>query len=169
MLLHLATAGLFRARWTSTIHQEWIESLLRDRPDLPRERLERTRQLMDAAVPDCLVVGFENLIPTLELPDPHDRHVLAAAIYAGADLIVTFNVSDFPPSATRPHDIDVVNPDDFAVDLLNAEPDVVCRALAAHRANLKRPPKSVDEYLDNLRKQQLPRFVTAIEQYTSRL
>src|SRR5688572_14428132 len=79
LLLWLATTDLFRARWTDAIHDEWIRSLLTRRPDLSRERLERTRQLMDQNVDDCLIVGFEALIDTLVLPDPNDRHVVAAA------------------------------------------------------------------------------------------
>lgn len=80
LLMHLALTDLFRAKWTDQIHDEWIRSVLEQRPDLRREQLERTRQLMNAHVRDCLVTGYEDLIPALSLPDPDDRHVLAAAI-----------------------------------------------------------------------------------------
>ncbi len=80
LLMHLALTDLFRARWTNAIHDEWIQALRETRPDLKPEQLERTRQLMNAHVRDCLVTGFEGLIPALTLPDPGDRHVLAAAI-----------------------------------------------------------------------------------------
>lgn len=80
LLLRLALTDLFRARWTDRIHEEWIRSVLENRPDLKPEQLERTRQLMNQAVPDCLVTGYEGLIDQLELPDPDDRHILAAAI-----------------------------------------------------------------------------------------
>ena len=96
LLLRLALTDLFRARWTDRIHEEWIQSLLSKRPDLSRERLQRTRGLMDRTVPDCLVTGFEELIETLVLPDPDDRHVLAAAIRSQAGVIVTYNIRDFP-------------------------------------------------------------------------
>lgn len=96
LLMHLALLDLYRARWTKIIQEEWIENLLRNRPDLTREQLNRTRDFMDAHVRDCLVTGFESLIPFLELPDPKDRHVLAAAIRSGASVIVTFNERDFP-------------------------------------------------------------------------
>ena len=85
--LHLAVTDQFRARWTDAIHEEWIRAVLNSRPDLSRERLERTRRLMDAHVRDALITDFEDLIPTLTLPDPDDRHVLAAAIRARADVI----------------------------------------------------------------------------------
>lgn len=88
LLLRLALTDLFRARWTAEIHQEWMRSVLNNRHDLKPEQLQRTRELMDASVPDCLVVGYEGLITNLSLPDPDDRHVLAAAIHCHAGVIV---------------------------------------------------------------------------------
>lgn len=89
--MELSAAGLFRAKWTDRIQEEWITNLLLKQNDLKREQLDRTKELMTKAVPDCLVCGFETLEPSLELPDPDDRHVLAAAIHCKADVIVTFN------------------------------------------------------------------------------
>ena len=82
LLLQLALSDLFRAHWTNDIHDEWTRNVLKNRPDLTAEQLQRTRELMDANVRDCLVTGYESLIPSLELPDENDRHVLAAAIRA---------------------------------------------------------------------------------------
>jgi hypothetical protein len=78
--MRLALTDLYRARWSDRIHDEWIEALLKRRTDLDRESLERTRTLMNSHVRDCLVTGYEPLIDALKLPDPDDRHVLAAAI-----------------------------------------------------------------------------------------
>src|SRR4051794_5934239 len=101
--MHLALLDLFKARWTAAIHDEWVRNVLADRPDLTPAQLNRTRALMDANVRGALVEGHEPLIETLALPDPDDRHVLAAAVHAGADGIVTFNLADFPDDALRPH------------------------------------------------------------------
>src|SRR5271166_4581634 len=98
LLMRLALTDLFQARWTDRIHDEWTRSVLGNRPDITPESLARCRQLMDEHVPDCLVTGYEALISTLSLPDPDDRHVLAAAVHAGAGYIVTFNLDDFPAS-----------------------------------------------------------------------
>jgi predicted nucleic acid-binding protein len=95
LLMHLAVVEVVRARWTDEIHQEWIRSVLEDRPDITRTQLERTRALMNAHAEDSLVKGYENVIPALALPDPDDRHVLAAAIHSQADVIVTYNLRDF--------------------------------------------------------------------------
>jgi len=110
LLMHLALTDLIRAKWTEAIHEEWIRSVLANRPDLTREKLERTRQLMNAHVRDCLVADYEDLIPLLTLPDADDRHVLAAAIRSNADVIVTFNLGDFPPEALTKWGIEAQHP-----------------------------------------------------------
>lgn len=162
LLLHLALTDLFRARWTVAIHAEWMEALLADRPDLSREKLDRTRRLMDAAVPDCIVEGFEDLIPGLQLPDPDDRHILAAAIRVGADVIVTANLKDFPTSALAGYGIDAQHPDQFVRHLVDLAPRAICAAVKVHRQSLKHPPKSVDHYLETLARQSLPQSVAAL-------
>jgi len=95
LFTRLAQAGLVRARWTETIHDEWTRNVLEDKPRTSAERIARTRTLMNDAVPDGIVSGYEDLIDSLTLPDPDDRHVLAAAIRGGAEVIVTFNLEDF--------------------------------------------------------------------------
>jgi len=92
LFMQLALADLFQARWTDAIHDEWTRNVAANRPDSSPAGLARCRKLMDEHVPDCLVTGYEALIPTLTLPDVDDRHVLAAAIHGGAGLIVTFNL-----------------------------------------------------------------------------
>jgi predicted nucleic acid-binding protein len=102
LMMHLAMTGLFRARWSDGVHEEWMTRLLKNRPDLTREKLERTRMLMDQHAQDALVTGYEDLIEGLRLPDPDDRHVLAAAIRGRADVIVTRNTKHFPDDALKP-------------------------------------------------------------------
>ncbi len=97
LLMQLALTDLYQAKWSPMIHEEWMQNLLRNRPDLTRERLERTHERMNSHTRDCLVIGFEDLIDALELPDPGGRHVLAAAIHGRADVIVTCNLPHFPP------------------------------------------------------------------------
>ncbi len=149
-LMSLAETDLFRARWTDRIHDEWIRNVLKDRTDLTRERLDRTRDLMNAAVPDCLIAGYDDLIEAVELPDADDRHVLAAAIRGRVDVIVTLNLKDFPPASLAPYDIDAQHPDVFADHLLNLNAGAVCAAAKRHRERLKKPPKTAQEYLDGL-------------------
>ncbi len=101
LLMWLALSNLFQAKWTEKIHQEWMQNVLKNRPDLTFSQLNRTRELMNENIDDALVTGYEYLIPTLTLPDPDDLHVLATAIHSQADLIITFNLKDFPVSILR--------------------------------------------------------------------
>jgi predicted nucleic acid-binding protein len=94
-LLHLASVGIYEPLWTADIQEEWIRSLLKDRPDIQRNALEMTRQSMDKAFPGSNIKGYESLIGKITLPDPDDRHVLAAAIKGAAQVIVTVNIKDF--------------------------------------------------------------------------
>ena len=147
VLMELALAGAYRPLWTDRIHDEWTRSLQRDRPDLSADRIARTRALMLAHVDDAMVTGYEPLIDTITLPDPDDRHVLAAAIHGGAAMIVTANVKDFPATALVPHDIIALLPDDFLCRLLADDPQSVLAALAADRASLRNPPMTTETYL----------------------
>ena len=106
LIMQLALSGLFRARWSDRINDEWTRNFLANRPDITAAQLDFTKSMMARAVPDSLVEQFEGLIGALQLPDPDDRHVLAAAIKADADVIVTLNLKDFPrvpsiPMASR--------------------------------------------------------------------
>lgn len=148
-LLRLALTHLFQAKWTDRIHEEWIGGLLRDRPELA-DKLPYTREQMDLAVPDALVTDFEDLIDSLSLPEPNDRHVLAAAIRAGAQAIITFNLKDFPKAALDRYDIEVMNPDTFVEHQFYLGQDKVLRAAKSQRASLTHPPKTTEEFLDTL-------------------
>lgn len=162
LLMWLALSDLFRARWSNDIHEEWIRNLLEDRPDLTRERLERTRDKMNSNIRDCLVTGYEPLIDGLTLPDPNDRHVLAAAIRASADVIVTFNLKDFPPESVAQFGVEAQHPDTFIVHLIDLNAGVVLNVVTRCWRNLKNPPKTAEEYLDTLLRQGLPETVTAL-------
>src|SRR3954447_1522456 len=133
LFIRLAQTGLVRARWTETIHDEWMRNVLANNPRLSAERLGRTRTLMDEAVRDCLVTGYKDLIDSLTLPDPDDRHVLAAAIRAGAEVIVTYNLRDFPAEALCRFDIQALHPDDFPVGLMELAPGLVCGSVKRQR------------------------------------
>lgn len=166
LLMHLALSDLYRARWSEAIHDEWTRNVLLSRPDLTPAQLQRTRQLMNAHVRDCLVTGFEYLIPSLSLPDLDDRHVVAAAIHSGASLIVTFNLKDFPAGLLKPHNLVAQHPDDFIVDLLDLQPASVLESVANHRRSLKNPSKTTNEYLDTLLAQGLTQSVAVMRQWT---
>jgi len=165
LLMYLALSGRFRARWSETIHQEWMRNLQADRPDLPPGAAVRVRELMDRHVPGALVTGFESLIPGITLPDPNDRHVVAAAIQTRAEAIVTFNLKDFPDQDLLPFGVRAIHPDDFITDLMELHIGAVLEAVRRHRASLKKPPFSAHEYLDCLLKQRLPETVSRLRAF----
>ena len=165
LLINLAFEGVVRAHWSDEIPEEWIRSLLRKRPDLKRENLERTRRCMDRQVVGGLVTGYQNIVPTLLLPDPNDRHVLAVAIYTNSQYIVTNNLNNFPSQTLAPYKIEAVSPDNFVVRLIDSDAEGVLAAAEQHRSDLQRPPKTVDEYLATLKNQQLSKTVAFLRRH----
>jgi hypothetical protein len=166
LLLQLAVTDLFRAKWTADIHREWIDALLRREPNRARTALGRTRDLMDKATRDCLVTGYESIVPSLLLPDPDDRHVLASAIVGRCDVIVTQNLKDFPATALGPYGIDVQHPDEFLCNHLRLAQELFCAAVRKVRLRLKNPPYAVNEYLDALIRQGLVSTVAELKQFS---
>ena len=129
LLLELAVSDLYRAKWSDAVHGEWITAVLEKRPDLTRAQLERTRDLMNMHVRDALVLDFEPLIDVLQLPDPDDRHVLAAAIKGRANLIVTFNLKDFPGDKLDRWGIEAQHPDEFLMHQFHLSQPVFLQAV----------------------------------------
>ena len=164
-LLRLAEDKLFFPLWTEKIRDEWIDNLLRRRPDLKRENLERTRRQMDFHFPDSLVHGYEPITPTLTLPDPNDCHVLAAAVHAKTKYIVTFDLNHFPNAILQPCNIEALSPDEFVLRLIQQYPKRVLATAQFHRLRLTRPPKTVDEYLTTLEKQGLSDTVAFLREH----
>lgn len=164
--MELAAAGLFRAKWTNDIHNEWIRSVLKERPEL-QEALMRTRELMNKAVPDCLIEGYEDLIPAIDCPDPDDRHVIAAAIKGRCSAIITFNLKHFPPKLLTKYDIEAQHPDEFLHHQTGLDLAGVISAVRRIRTRLKNPPVSSTDYLRRLASQGLPKTVAELSQYSS--
>ena len=148
MLMEIAISDLVRAKWTDRIHQEWMSSLVKDRPDIEK-RIHQTRKLMDAAIPDALVRHYESLIDGITLPDPRDRHVLAAAIKCGAQIIVTAKPEGLPAGIPcLLIGIEALHPDEFIEHQFGLNQGVVIACAKRIRARLLNPEKSADQYLE---------------------
>jgi hypothetical protein len=169
VLMRLAMHRLILARWTNAIHDEWIGAVLRNRPDLSRDRLQRTRELMDLHAEDSLVTGYESHLDGLELPDPGDLHVLAAAIEAEAGVIVTWNLRDFPESALAPLSLRAETPDDLLVRLFDDRRGELISVLREARLSLKQPPLTAADYLATLHTQGLTRTCALLEPFLADL
>lgn len=169
LLIQCAVDRLVEARWTDEIHDEWIRNLIANTPELSEERLTKTRNLMNAVVPGAIVSGYENLIPGIALPDPDDRHVVAAAVRAGASQIVTWNVRDFPSKELSKHGLARKTPDQFLIDLYSQWPEAVLAVTANARRNLRKTGLSAAEFIVSLKRQKLTRFVDEIAKHIAHL
>ncbi|CAM3143580.1 Putative ribonuclease VapC50 [Klebsiella spallanzanii] len=165
LLMHLGIAGLYQPKWSRCIQDEWRRNLIANRPEILPEALQNTVNMMNSALPDANVTGYKGLINDLDLPDPNDRHVLAAAIRAKAEIIVTLNHKDFPPEVLRPFEIETLHPDAFISDLFDLNHALTLEAVRRQRQSLKRPPMTVDEFLEMLLKQGLPMTVKELAPY----
>jgi predicted nucleic acid-binding protein len=150
LLLRIAQSGLAQAKWTEHILDEMFAALARHRPDLEPAKLARTRGLMGTAVRDWKVTGYEPLIDSLKLPDPDDRHVLAAAIRARAQVIVTANLRHFPAEELRAWDIDPKSPDEFVRDQISLDRSAVYAAVQQIADSWRSPPGGIDDVLERL-------------------
>jgi predicted nucleic acid-binding protein len=162
LLLRIAISGVVRARWSEDILDEMTRAILRQRSDLDAQQLARTRERMCDAVPDCLITGYEKLTPGITLPDPDDAHVVAAAIRAGAQAIVTFNLRDFPDHDLEGGNIEAKHPDEFVLDSIHLAPGAIIQIITEQAAALKNPPQTVDDVLETLRCNGLVRSVAAL-------
>ena len=161
-LIRVAIEDLVHARWSDRILAEVFRNIAINRPGLDPQRLLRTRQRMCAAVLDCLVSGFDELEPAITLPDPDDRHVVAAAIRAGAGIIVTFNLRDFPEPEMASHGLVAMHPDLLALELLARAPTAVLDVLASQAGDLKHPRHTALDVVGALERCGLSRFGAAI-------
>ena len=170
IFMEVALAKVYQAKWSADVHSEWLAALSRNRPDLDRAKLERTRELMDRAIPGALVTGYRHLIPGISPEiDSDDRHVVAAAIAGECELIVTSNVAHFPQQALDEHGLVAQRPDDFLVEQMLRSQDAFLVAVRSARAAKKNPPFSVDAYLAHLSRHGLVATVAALRQHANRL
>lgn len=146
--MHLGLTGLYQPKWSAIIEEEWQRNLIKDRPDLNSDQIKQTGELMNRA-----------------LPDANDRHVVAAAICSNAEIVVTFNLKDFPLQYLNNFGIEALHPDDFITDLFDLNQALVLAAVNKQRRNMRKPPKSVDEYLDALLRQALPQTVKELSKF----
>jgi predicted nucleic acid-binding protein len=164
-LMHLALLDVFQARWTDEIHAEWIRNVLKMRPDLTEKQLNRTKDLMNSHVRDCLVENHEHLIDKISLPDENDRHVLAAAVKAKAEIILTFNLRDFPPDTLKAYNVTAIAPDKLLSKLFDTNSDNFNLAFERQLNSLKNPPKTAEELLQILETQRLEEVIEKLRNY----
>jgi predicted nucleic acid-binding protein len=161
-LLRLAERDFYRPLWSQRILDETLWALQIVHPNIPPHRFRQRLNAMNATFEDALVEGWEPLCGGLDLPDDNDRHVLAAAIRGGAQVIVTFNIKDFPDGRLTTTDMAVVHPDDFLLDQLDLHPGIAVQVLSEQAADLRNPAIDLPGLLHRLERCQVPRFADAV-------
>lgn len=165
MLLSFAEAGLFRPRWSALIldeTQKAISVITKGATDGSRQR-----KAIEAAFPESLVTGYEVFEDKLNLPDPNDNHVLAAAISTSASVIVTDNLVDFPEVALAPHAIDAISADDFIADTIELDPSESILALRRMRERFENPALDIPALIHKSEAQGLLHVATLMDEYRS--
>jgi predicted nucleic acid-binding protein len=150
LLIRIAQSGLVQAKWTDRVLDEVFRNLTKNRSDIDEAKLARLRSLMNESIPDVLITDFEPLISALELPDPDDRHVLAAAIKCNAQVIVTGNVKDFPATELGRWGIEAKRPDDFVLEQIDRDVKVVYACVQQIVDSRKHSPETIDDVLRQL-------------------
>lgn len=175
LLLNLAEAGAFEPVWSDAIHAEWMKNLGM-RFGIPADRIAYRRGEMEKAFPAANVTATPALISGVQAfcktaAQRKDAHVMAAAISAKANVIVTHNIKDFDSAALVKFELSKIRPDNFCVQLLEAQTEKVLNGVSAHRASLKKAAFSPAGYLEYLahEKSGLPKFALALEPYLSRI
>jgi predicted nucleic acid-binding protein len=163
LLLSFADSELFKPKWSSRIQEEWCRNLLLKRPDLSQEQLDMTVRAMNMAFPDAQIEKFESLIPGISMPDKNDRHVVAAAIRAKADVIVTYNLKHFPQSVGKEYDIEILHQDIFLTNVYDLHPEKATESFIGMVKRLRKPPKSSSEVLEALLKSGLKNTVEKLK------
>lgn len=165
LLLRLAKEGAFRPLWSPDVQAEWTRNLLKQRNDLTKEQLEHTRLQMSRAFPGACVQDYDRLIEEVQgLPDPDDRHVVAAAFAGGAEYIVTENVHDFPEEVLEVFELEALELDAFLMLLVeldlrtNGVPKTVTQGLRRLRRGLRNPSKTHMELVAHWRRRGLRGF-----------
>jgi len=159
-LLRLAELELYTPLWSEHILEEMRRNLVERQ--ITDEQAERILRAMRGAFVEAEVDSAEidRLEPAMT-NHPKDRHALGAAVAAGSELIVTFNLHDYPAEACEPLGVEAIHPDDFLIDLHDLSPDGVRAALEQQAADLH-PPWPLDQLLGALEVADAPRFVAAV-------
>jgi hypothetical protein len=118
---------------------------------------------MNKAFPDANVTNYKTLVNKLSLPDAKDRHVLAAAIKADANIIVTCNLRDFPKNSLTLHNVTAMHPDDFILEIVTANCTDALSALNAQVKRLRNPPLTAADLLKTFEKVKLTKTASALK------
>ena len=167
ILLSLAEAGLFRPRWTDAILDETERAISKIIGDPAKAKTQRKR--IEKAFPEACINGHEIFVDGLQLKDPDDRHVVAAAIRTRAAIIVTDNLKDFDPDVLEALDIQCLGLDDFVADQIDLAGPEAIEALKVMRERFKNPAISAEDMIRRIEARGHVQTASLLENYASLL
>lgn len=161
LLLGCAARGLYQARWSDRILEEWARATVK--LGAGQEAAARADiALMRAAFPAACVLPAPGIEARLHLPDPNDIHVLAVAVQSHADAIITFNAKDFPRHTLAEEGITRRDPDGFLWELWSHDPSTAGAVVAKVHATAEAIAGQPVSLKALLKRAQLPRFAKAV-------
>lgn len=160
LLLRLGSEGTLEPLWSARILDECWRALAENRPDITADQMSRLRAALERAFPRACIATIRSF--GVSLPDHDDTHVLETALAAGAPVIVTYNLRDFPADLLQPHGVTAWHPDVLVTDILDANPSTVARVVTQQAAAMRRPPVTLERLLATLSEHGLHRSVARL-------
>lgn len=164
-LMWLALYELYSPKWSQEILEEFCQIFPKRNSQYSLDRIRNQISMMNNACPDAEVKNYETLISSINLPDPDDRHVAAAAVKCNANVIVTHNLKDFPNHYLEKLGLRAVDPDTFIADMIDLSPNQCCEAFRQMVLSKRKPPYDEPQYLEILRKNGLKQTVEELSKY----
>tara|TARA_Y100000114_G_scaffold154224_1_gene175812 strand:+ start:6053 stop:6628 length:576 start_codon:yes stop_codon:yes gene_type:complete len=164
-LIWLSIHGLYTPKWSGKLLEEFTAIFGKKKKELTKEQIERQIQLMNRACPNALVEKYQGLLSSIELPDENDKHVVASAIKCNANVIVTYNLKDFPSEYLGSFGLTAVDPDTFIADMIDLSPDQCCEAFREMVLAKNKPPYTEIEYLEILKRNGLNQTAQELAKY----
>lgn len=162
LILWLAEGGAFRPLWSDGVMRELRKNLVEAGHD--EDLIDKRLTQMQVAFPDAMVDGYERLVSGMTC-DEKDRHVLAAAVRANADVLVTFNLKDFPNACVADYEIQIVHPDEFLLDQFDLYPKLVLETLQRLVDIYANPSITMDDLFERLIRSGVPKFVEEVRRF----
>jgi predicted nucleic acid-binding protein len=147
-LLWFADARLLRPVWSKDVLIEWRRSVQRRHADMDEVKCDRLQAAFTSHFPDAEVSNYQTFVDAVTLPDPEDRHVLAAAIVGKCNGIITSNLRHFPAETVSKFGIEVIHPDQFIVNVIDLDENKAIGACKRHREAMAISKPTADQYLE---------------------
>jgi predicted nucleic acid-binding protein len=164
-LLWLSLYELYSPKWSTQLLDEFKAIFAKKKISLTKAQINQQVQLMNKACPSALVTNYHHLINNIKLKDENDRHVVAAAIKCNANVIVTYNLKDFPQQYLSEMGLNAIDPDTFIADMIDLAPTKCCEAFQKMVLTKNKPPYEEKEYLDILAHNNLKQTAEELRRY----